>query len=218
MKIKQYSLTIAFYLFTIISINAVASDQDDYIKKFQNVALQECDTTFHQLEDGCNDMYCRDALVNAWAECWKKSMDNELNQRLLTLKSSNSSEFDREIALQKAFNQATHDLCGKSCGEDGDMKGIPYNFCRVDAYRYRTAQAIQINKNQLSIPIRENIEPSKSRQEKAKDTKFFNLFIEQLCRMPNDVWDTGSPPENCQNKAFLELNEFQFTNDVCDLS
>lgn len=224
MKIKQY-LIVIFYLFILSSMNVFASDSYNYAVKFKNKSLQACDSTFHKLDVKCSDMICRDFLVHTWAECWKKSMNTKLNKRLLELKSKNISEFHFEMELQKNFNLAVRDLCGKNCNDDPTypgvgMRGIPYNWCRVDAYKYRTVQAIQINKNQLSIPLEENmgLNDQNPYRRKVKDTDFFNIFIEQLCKMPKNIWKTGNSPVDCQKKAFLELDNLEFTNDVCDLS
>lgn len=222
MKVKKYYLIVIFYLFMLSSMNAVAHDQ--YNHEFRSMYLHSCDTTFHKLEEKCSDMVCRDYLVDSLAECWKRSMNNELNKRLLKLKSINASEFDFEMNLQKKFNQAVRDLCGKNCLDPSwptvGLRGIPYNFCRVDAYKYRTAQAIQINKNQLSIPRKNNVELNMRNpyKRKTKDTGFFNMFTEQLCKMPRNIWNTGNTPVNCQEKAFSELNDLEFTDDVCDRS
>jgi len=221
MRIKQYILAIAFYLCTLCSMKVGADVENNYATEFKNMALQSCDKTFHKLEldDKCPNMICRDILVNALAECWKRSMNSELNKRLLKLKNIDVAEFYSEIALQKSFNQATQNVCGKDCGSNG-MKGISYNFCRIDAYKYRTEQAIQININKLSVPMKEDIglKESKIYKNKIKDTNFFNTFSEQLCKMPKNIWSEGNPPVDCQKKVFMELNRFEFTDDVCDLS
>jgi hypothetical protein len=218
MKIKQYSLSIAFYLCALCSLNVAANAEDNYAVEFKNRSLQSCDTTFHKLENKCSDMICQDILANAWAECWKRSMNKELDQRLLKLKSNNNAEFHFEMVLQESFNQAIHNLCGKDCGSGGTMKGIPYNFCRVEAYKYRTAQAMQINENQLSIPIEKEAALKKSRKEKIKDTRFFNTFSEQLCKMPKNIWALKNLPVDCKKKTLMELDSFTFTDDTCDLS
>ena len=163
-------------------------------------------------------MICRDSLVNAWAECWRKSMNAELDKRLLRLKSTDPAEFNLEMALQKNFNQETQRLCGKSCKSGGGtMRGIPYNFCRVDAYKYRTAQAVMIDRNEFAIPM-QGVEITKSKKHKTKETKDYRQFAEQLCKIPESAWKHGKRPHDCQEKVIQELNEFQFTDNVCDLS
>lgn len=203
---------------SLISMQPAVADVDNqYATEFKGVRSQACDKTFHQLEDACNDMICRDVLVNAWAECWRKSMNAELDNRLQKLKTTDITEFHAEMALQKSFNDATQQVCGKNCGEGGTMKGIPYNFCRVDAYKYRAAQAIEINKNQLSIPV-SNLTVSQSGAQKTKETKKYDQFAQELCKLPKAVWKQGRPPVDCTQKGLQELNGYTFTDDVCDLS
>jgi hypothetical protein len=201
------------------AMSASANDDINYAHKFKTARLATCDNVFHQLEKTIpGDMYHRDFLVNAWAECWKRSMNAELDQRLTQLKKNNVVEFHAEMELQKQFNQATEQLCGKNCNGGGTMHGLPYNFCRVDAYKYRTAQAMQMNANQLSIPVQGNILPTKIKNQKSKDTKFYTDFITKLCTLPTTVWQGNHLPADCQRNAALELDGFEFTDDVCDLS
>lgn len=218
MRAKSYYLIIIFSLSALYSICGNANVDNGYIPEFKYATLQSCDKVFHKLENGCSDMICQDILVDAWTECWKRSMNSKLNQRLLKLKNSNITKFHLEMDIQKNFNSATEKLCGKDCGSGGTMKSIPYNFCRADAYKYRTMQAIQINKNQLSIPIKGYLTLSKSHKGKTKDTQYYGIFSSWLCKMPNVVWKGGNPPADCQKKVFIELNSLEFTDDVCNLS
>ena len=144
-------------------------------------------------------------------------MNIELNRRLLKLKKEEGIEFHNEIELQKSFNLATQNLCGKSCDSLG-MKGISYNFCRIGAYKYRTRQALQINKNHLTIPRTLQLNVEKLHKDKVKNSYYYKNFLAQLCKMPNAVWKEKMPPTHCQQKALKELNSFAFTDDVCDLS
>ncbi len=213
---QLHILLIAFSVFIFLSNPVMANEDNHYATEFRKAKFQSCDTVFHEIEDGCHTMYCRDFLTHAWAECWRRSMNSALDKRLLKLKKTDIVEFHFEMDLQKIFNEATHNLCGKNC--DGNMRGISYNFCRVDAYKYRVAQAIQINKNQLTTPLKETIQPEKTRKEKDKDTSLYKTFSEKICKMPKTVWDGGNQPIDCENKIFNELNSFNFTDDVCDLS
>lgn len=215
---KPQILIIVFSIFSFLSSNVIANEDNHYVTEFRKATFQSCDKVFHEIENKCENMICRDILVNAWAECWRRSMNSALDKRLLKLKKIDTVEFHFEMDLQKTFNEATYNLCGKSCDDNGNMKGIPYNFCRVDAYKYRSAQAIQINKNQLTIPLSENIQPKKARKEKDKDTNFYKTFSEKICKMPKTVWGGGNRPVDCEKKMFNDLNSFEFTDDVCDLS
>lgn len=218
MKLKSYLLILSLNFCIISSITATANEDDYYSSDFKNASLQSCDNVFHKLEDKCQDMICRDILVNAWAICWKKSMNTELDKRLLQLKKSDPIQFHSEMALQKSFNESTEMLCSKDCGSGGTMKGIPYHFCLIDAYKYRAAQAIQINHHQLSVPEKGAFIPKSSHKKKPKDNKFYHAFAKMLCSMPSSIWAEGIIPPDCQKKVINELNKFEFTDDVCDLS
>lgn len=129
-----------------------------------NISLKTCDVVHKKIMANCHD-----TITNSWAECWKKIMNTQLNARLVKLKISDAEQFHTEITIQKSFNAATENLCGKICnGGNGTMKGISYNYCRVHAYKHRTVQAIQINKNTLTIPVIINFSLEKPRTGKIK--------------------------------------------------
>lgn len=217
MKKNIKLLILTFFIATLFSFTTSADEAEEYAKAFKSARHQTCDSVFTKLEDDCRDMICRDLLVNALAECWKKSMNSELDKRLLPLKQSNPAAFYKEMDLQKAFNQATQKACGKVCKNGQSMKGISYNFCRKDAYKYRASQGTQILKQALSIPTTGKISLKKSNK-KNKETMSYLDFIKQLCALPNTVWQDNQAPLDCQNKGLQELNEYEFTDDPCNLS
>ena len=104
MKLKSYLLILSLNFFIIFSITATANEDDNYSSDFKNASLLSCDNIFHKLEDKCQDMICRDILVSAWANCWKKSMNTELDMRLLKLKMSDPVQFQSEMALQERMH------------------------------------------------------------------------------------------------------------------
>jgi len=163
-------------------------------------------------------MINRDIAVNKWAECWEHSLNSDLDARLLPLKKSNEAEFKIEMELQKTFKSALIEMCSRNCNSGGSgMKGISYNFCRVEGYRYRTAQTLEMSKSALTIPNTESLGAKKTR-DKGKETKYFKVFIQKLCQLPKNIWKDGTLPEDCEKKANTELDSLELTDDVCDLS
>jgi len=218
MKYLHYK-HISLVMIALFSMKVNANLNDDYFTEFKHAKFAACDKIFHQLENNpeYQNMTTRDYLVADLATCWRRSMNLELDKRLLTLKNQNVAEFHAEMDLQKVFNQATEDLCNKDCGSNG-MRGISYNFCRVDAYKYRITQATQINHNKLSVVAEGPFAIAQVRKDKIKDTKVFKNFIEKLCALPKSVWKSGNVPVDCQKEVYNVLNNYEFTDDVCDLS
>lgn len=198
-----------------------AETEDASLIEFEHAQYMQCDEVYEKLQSTCENMICNDVLVHAYAECWKKSMNETLNHRLLILKKKNITQYHSEMNIQKIFNLSVEKLCGKSCEGDNEtvgMRGIPYNHCRVAAYTYRTEQAKQINTHQLTSVINLNIRKINPNRPKTKDTHFFNDFIERMCHMPQSVWLNHTIAKDCTKKMFANLNQFEFTDDVCDLS
>lgn len=212
---KKKIITIIFIF--VFPLACSARIETEYTATFKNASLQTCDEIFNKMSSGPIDMVSLDQLTYENMECWRRSMDNELNKRLVKLKKLNTNQFHTEMELQKIFNQATFNLCYRNC-EFGDMKGIPYNSCRADAYKYRTAQAMQIDANQLSIPVLGNLLPKKITRDKKKYTSLYTTFARKLCEMPKDVWKGSNTPSDCEKNVLADLNSFDFTYDVCDLS
>ena len=178
----------------------------------------ECDALEKTTSRFDDNMINRDVAVNKWAQCWEHSLNVDLDERLIPLKKSDEAEFKAEMDIQKAFNVSLKKMCSRNCNSSGSgMKGISYNFCRVEGYRYRTAQTIEIRENALTIPNSENLGAKKSR-DKTKQTKYFTDFIHKLCQLPKNLWKDSKVPADCEKKATEELDGLELTDDVCDLS
>jgi len=218
---KNYITTIGALLSFFSFCNCFANINDNFISDFKAKSLSSCDATFQKIDTQpglCEDMFCRDILVNAWAECWHRSINSELDKRFQSLSKTDPNELQFEKNLQKKFDSAVQAACGKDCGSG--MRGISYNYCRVSAYKYRLAQINQINSNSFTIPSKYmfGLDKVKPNKHKEKNTYFYNAFIDDVCHMPNTVWKTGTPPQDCRKKSLKELSDFEFTDDVCDLS
>ena len=205
------------------SLLSSAHAASSYEADFKNASHASCDEVFHKIErrEGeCKNMICRDALVSQWAKCWLRSMNAELDRRLVGLKKSKSPHYEAEMELQKEFNSATEKVCGKKCdfGGGSGVKGISYNFCRVGAFKYRTTQAILMDKKEFMVPAGESFSLEKSREGKSKETAHYKSFLERLCKMPQELWKNKSVPADCEKRAAKEMDGFKFTDDVCDLS
>jgi hypothetical protein len=207
--------------FTMLSIalssSLVAWSDQDYRKAFNGKWFDQCDVVANHLQAKCVDMICNGEITGAHKECWKKSLNSILDKRLVHLKTSDPAEFHKEMILQKSFNEAAQSSCGVDCGSDAHMHGIPYNFCLVDAYRYRTNQAKQINHENLQVSGN-TAKLRTSNKDKKKYTFFYKAFVHQLCQMPKEVWKDQVVPVDCENTALKELNSLEFTDDVCDLT
>lgn len=151
-------------------------------------------------------------------QCWKRNMNKALNKRLLQLKKTDFVEFHQEMQLQMKFNQATEAMCSRGCGESGSLSGTPKYYCEIEAYKFRTAQAIQINQHQLTVPMEQGFLRGKSGREKEKFTHGYKDFISAFCKLPENVWKNKLSQSECEAKAYNELNNLEFTDDVCDLS
>jgi hypothetical protein len=230
MKIHLHIL--AIYLFFIVLPNmAHAQDDDQYNNAFRGATWSKCDDIYknlmnndpyHNVPNKCEDMLCNDQLTALLAECWKKTMTDAVNTRLQKLKQSNPKAFKDEVLMQKNFIDVTEKICGRDCESGGTMHAIPYNRCRIDAYKYRSLQAFLINKNQLTVPLQDKDLTLRtmwlSNGEKTKYTDYYQPFAIKLCQMPNNIWEKPEPFQHCVKDVLNELNGFGFTDDVCDLS
>lgn len=209
-KFKVYGLITIFYLGLSFSMNAIAEEEGDL--KFKKAKFEACDKVYEEIP--CDNMMCNDYLTMQHAECWRRSMNSELDKRLLKLKSADKAQYDSEMQIQKSFNQAVANVCGKNCGDSNEptvgMRGIPYNNCRVEAYKYRAEQAKLINKNELSI--------ERTGYGISGGARAYNNFADQLCKMPVNVWKDHKASVDCQQNVLKDITGYRFSEDVCDLS
>lgn len=206
MKISSYFFLIVFLMSISFPFHAHA------------LKRAECDRLEQTTSRDGDGMISRDTAVNKWAECWEHSLNSDLDERLLPLKKSDKAEFSIEMELQKLFKTALIEICSRNCESGGSgMKGISYNFCRVEGYRYRTAQAIAASKNEMTIPSGESL-GKKTTKQKERQTKYFKSFVQKLCQLPKNIWKDQKIPEECEKKANAELDSLELTDDVCDLN
>lgn len=175
---------------------------------------------------GCDEAMEKGDLSNqiavnaAWAEaqqCWKRSMNREVDKRLLVIKKFAPNGFHKEMRIQMAFNKATAALCHRDC-EMGSLSATPNNYCDIAAFKFRTQQAVQINNHRLTVPSENMFDVEKARKQKQKFTDVYKDYISKVCDMPDDVRENRADKQNCQKDLYQELNEYSFTDDPCDLS
>lgn len=203
---------------------SLAQAGESFEAKFAAASNLGCDAVLKRIEGG-EDGYeettrTRGALLKVWASCWKRSMNQALDLRLTKLKQSNPAQFKFEMGLQTVFNKAAEKRCSRNCG-GGTIGSISYQFCIADTMKFRAQQAQQIAEGRLSVSGEKNefqLGKARADRKKKKDTKYFKTFVEQLCKMPKEIWQGGEVPESCESKATKELDGYEFTDDVCDLS
>lgn len=216
---KRRSKIIAAAILFLLPMPMRAAERTGVPKQLRQAKLAQCDAAFESLEheEPYADGPGRDQLVNAWAECWKRGMNGALDERLLRLKIADPPEFEKEMEIQTRFNRGVEATCGKDCGPDGTMKGLPYNFCRAGAYKYRAEQALNLNAARLALPTAGDWQLEKDRRG-SNEAPAFAPFAAELCELPGSVWAGGAPPEDCAANVEKEVEGLRFTRDVCDLS
>lgn len=218
-------IIIFFLLVFVVSSLSWADDSDDSQFKKQEEMFKVNEILFKNADkEGCdyanNKAYSvNQIMVNeSWRlyhQCWKRSMNKEIDKRLIPLKQTDIHEFHKEMDLQKEFNQVVKLVCGRDC-QAGTLAGTPNFSCEVAAFQYRTKIAEKIFKHELTVPVYEKVE--NRYKDKEKFTKYFKEFATKLCALPPDIWKNQTKPIDCETKAYEELDHLTFTDDVCDLS
>jgi len=211
------SLMILFIVLLFSSVSPASYSHSIWWAK----SFGECDETLKTVEDKsefCN-MICRDHQIHQWRLCWEKSQKSKFEVWSNSLKKTNPEHFLIEKKRNKEFLKGTEVMCGKSCSGGGSgMRGISYNFCRTNAYKYRINQIDAMQVKNFDIPSRQAFPLRKIRKKKNKESQHYKTYLNNLCKLPNIFWKNKKIPKDCESKAFEELNSFEFTDDLCDLS
>lgn len=122
----------------------------------------------------------------------KKAMIKSLDIRLQKLKSTEPTQFTKEMWLQKEFSQSVESFCQVyyKLVENGSSAEMCTSLCYQYLYSFRNNQAISINKKNLYL------KPNKN---KALYTKsIFSKFSQDFCNiMPNSIWKSNNTPHDC---------------------
>lgn len=139
--------------------------------------------------------------LNSKAEnCFKKSMNKALDQRLLFLKKEKSKNFLAEMDLQKSFNAAVNDYCGRwedyyrDCQASSSFN--EFTECKIDFYTFRESQATQIDAKQLELSV------SKAHE---KPIELFSEFAKKLCALTELGWKDQKIPIDCVDRTLATL-------------
>lgn len=186
---------------------------------FKAKNISECQKKYKDTIDSlaeCQNTVWLGAIASMREDCSKSAMNTSLDKRLLLLKDTNKQLFKKEMHLQKIFNQTIEAHCDTDrCRETGGtVWGLANSSCINEAYEYRTLQSELINSNKLALTLNNK----KSKKLENKNIDKFNAYVKLLCLMPANVWTDKKIPDNCEEKALIELNNMEFTDDVCDLT
>ena len=128
-------------------------------------------------------------------------MIKSLDSRLVLLKKTDHLQFEKEMTLQKEFNNAARYFCNDyfdSGSGEGNLALMCFASCFGDLYTYRDKQAKQINQSKLHLNTG-TINTSYS-------ADYFDKFSQDLCvSMPNSVWMAKAPPDNCKQLVMKEI-------------
>ncbi len=130
--------------------------------------------------------------------CFEGAMVRELDRRLLPLKRADAAEFHREMALQKAFNEALRATCDEVMMKEqstGDFRGA--FRCATFLTELRTGQASAIAGAGLEVTHA----PAAS----FRRAKRFAAFAKELCALP--AWSGGAAPPSCEDRVLGELED-----------
>ncbi len=181
-------------------------DQLCECKPFTNAKnLDECYAFEKKREEKCHSK-CFSIASNASdgsgvLSCLSHLMNHVLDVRLLNLKKTDPSQFQKEMKIQALFKKSVQNfvehystVCeGSICGDNC------YSNIKESFYGFRIKQAVAINDSKLKI--------STVKSEKANQYhQYFLEFVESLCQMPKVVWDGGSKPNQCQENAIGEID------------
>jgi hypothetical protein len=130
--------------------------------------------------------------------CFQGAMVRELDRRLVPLKSVDVTAFHREMALQKAFNEAVRATCDEVMDHEqstGDFRG-EYR-CTMFLFELRTHQAEAINAGGLTVTHAPAAKVARSRH--------FKHFATQLCGL-EALWKPA-PPDLCEGRVLGEIED-----------
>jgi hypothetical protein len=139
-------------------------------------------------------------LAGKTRDCQQGAVNRLLDQRLLKLKQENPGQFQKEMTLQKDFNEAVKTHCDQMRRCEGFMYNYLIPSCYSNLYEYRGKQADSINRGSLEIPTTSGIK-------KRHWGKPFEPFAVGLCGMPPEVWKGGKPPEDCKERVLMGIEK-----------
>lgn len=137
-------------------------------------------------------------IANRLADCTRRVMNDRLDVRLLKLKKADRKQFSAEMKLQKLYNQSIQEQCSlyEACG--GDSNARRASECRDQFHRYRAAQAVPINEDELTL---------KDDVPQTDASPLRQQFAQALCALPKKVWAGDKVPDNCVPRALAELEQ-----------
>jgi hypothetical protein len=131
--------------------------------------------------------------------CYEQFMIDEIDKRLITLKTSNPDDLKSEKQTQAAFTKAVSEDCNPYYRCQGTLNLIIGDSCYERFYKYRAKQVLSINEM--------NLQMKNSTQKKISSlwSKSFKDFARGLCRLPKDVWKDKKAPDNCEAAVLLDM-------------
>jgi hypothetical protein len=124
-------------------------------------------------------------------------MERELDRRLLPLKRVDPAAFRREMALQKAFNEALRQTC------DDVMVGEPSTGDFRGAFRCATF-LIELRTRQVEAVHAGGLEEAQPPAAAVKKARRFRGFAARLCA-ETALWK-GAPPASCEERVLSSLD------------
>src|SRR5262249_6742695 len=132
---------------------------DEFAAKFKKAKTpEECQAILSSPQVQEQPTAVMRPILEEYVGCAKRQMSQALDQRLLKLKKSNPTQFKNEMALQKTFNEAVAEHCGRwdayyqKC-ENGRSTGTwnERNDCDFDFFAYRAKQAGLMNQKKFTV-------------------------------------------------------------------
>lgn len=137
----------------------------------------------------------------------RKQMNQALDQRLLSLKKTDSKQFKIEMDLQKDFNSAIDRYCQffqSKC--EGSVCGMCIDSCYTGFYIYRKDQALAIDGSKYEL--------SDTKSKSDKSEKYFKIFAKNFCALPLSVWKGAQSPQDCESLVLKDLQERVISNFI----
>lgn len=130
--------------------------------------------------------------------CFRGAMVRELDRRLVPLKTADAGAFPREMALQKAFNEALRATCDDVMAHEQSTSDFRGEFrCTTFLLELRTRQAEAIHAGGLQTTHAPTAGVARAER--------FRAFAEQLCAL-GQLWK-GAPPDRCVGRILGEIEE-----------
>jgi hypothetical protein len=188
----------------VLPAQAVRAKCIDDEARVKGDTLEACEASATKLLDESRLGECVQApdwkarIANRLADCTRRVMNDRLDVRLLKLKKADRKQFSAEMKLQKLYNQSIQEQCSlyEACGSASNARRA--SECRDQFHRYRAAQAVPINEDELTL--KDDVPQSDA-------SPLRRQFAEALCALPKKVWAGDKVPDNCIPRALAELEQ-----------